>query len=120
MYSQGVADYAVETIKNDGLVGNGPDDTLGNFDLDRVNDLIDQGDPRLRRRSAPPPKDGLTADDIVTNEFIDPSIGRAVGGPPSARFLCEPWLSRPSWCECSGPQVLVKVERPQRSEDERP
>jgi hypothetical protein len=37
-----------------------------------------------------------------------------------ARFLCEPVLSRPLGAQCSGPQVLVKVERPQRSEDERP
>ena len=45
MYSQGVADYAVETIKADGLVANGPDDTVGNFDLDRVNDLIEKAIP---------------------------------------------------------------------------
>ena len=37
VYTQGVADYAVETMQADGLIGNGPDDTVGNFDLDRVS-----------------------------------------------------------------------------------
>ena len=74
VYSQGVADYAVETIKNDGLVANGPDDTVGNFDPDRVNGLIEKAIP-VYTSLGQPPKDGLTADDIVTNQFIDPSIG---------------------------------------------
>ena len=30
---------------NDGLLSNGPNDTLGDFDLDRVNDLIDTAIP---------------------------------------------------------------------------
>src|SRR3954469_22679163 len=37
---QGRADYAVETIKKDGLVANGPDGVIGKFDVDRVNELI--------------------------------------------------------------------------------
>jgi hypothetical protein len=74
VYSQGVADYAVKTIKADGLVGNGPDDTVGNFDETRVNDLIKLAIP-VYTTLGTPPKDGLTATDIVTNEFIDPSIG---------------------------------------------
>ncbi|HEY0518649.1 MAG TPA: hypothetical protein VGC84_04075 [Ilumatobacteraceae bacterium] len=74
VYSQGVADYAVKTIKADGLVGNGPDSTVGNFDLTRVNDLIKIAIPVYTGLGSPP-KDGLKAEDIVTNEFIDPSIG---------------------------------------------
>ena len=42
---EGTADYGVETIKADGLVANGPDDTVGNFDLDRVNALIELAVP---------------------------------------------------------------------------
>ena len=74
VYSQGVADYAVKTIKADGLVGNGPDKTVGNFDPTRVNDLIKLAIPVYTALGSAP-KDGLTADDITTNQFIDPSIG---------------------------------------------
>ena len=73
-YTEGTADYGVETIKEDGLVANGPDDTVGNFDLDRVNELIELAVPIYTAQGASP-KDGVTADDIVTNQFIDPSIG---------------------------------------------
>ncbi|MET0147016.1 MAG: ABC transporter substrate-binding protein [Ilumatobacteraceae bacterium] len=73
VYTQGVADYAVETMKADGLIGNGPDDTIGNFDLDRVNELIAIAIPTYTSLGQPP-KDGLTAEDVVTNEFIDDSI----------------------------------------------
>jgi hypothetical protein len=74
VYSQGVADYGVATIKADGLVANGPDDTVGNFDLDRVNALIALAIP-VYTANGQAPKEGLKAEDIVTNEFIDPSIG---------------------------------------------
>ena len=74
VYSQGVADFGVETIKADGLVANGPDDTVGNFDLDRVNSLIELVIP-VYEALGQSPKEGLTAEDIVTNEFIDETIG---------------------------------------------
>ena len=74
VYSQGVADYAVETIKADGLVANGPDGVVGKFDLDRVNGLIAKAIP-VYESLGQPPKDGLKAEDIVTNQFIDENIG---------------------------------------------
>ena len=74
VYSQGVADYAVETMINDGLMSNGPDDVLGNFDLDRVTDLIEKATP-IYSALGQVPAEGLTAEALVTNEFIDPSIG---------------------------------------------
>jgi len=73
-YTQGAADYGVATMQKDGLVANGPDSTVGNFDLDRVNSLIELAVPIYTAQGATP-KDGVTADDIVTNQFIDPSIG---------------------------------------------
>ncbi|MDQ3311903.1 MAG: ABC transporter substrate-binding protein [Actinomycetota bacterium] len=73
-YSPEVADYAVETMKKDGLLGNGPDDTLGNFDMDRINGLIEIARPVYAKLGQEPPA-GLTAEDVATNEFIDPSIG---------------------------------------------
>jgi hypothetical protein len=73
-YTQGTADYAVETIKKDGLVANGPDGVMGKFDVDRVNELIKLAVPIYTAQGATP-KEGVTADDIVTNQFVDESIG---------------------------------------------
>ncbi len=44
-YSEGAAEYGVATMQADGLVANGPDGTVGNFDLDRVNALIELAVP---------------------------------------------------------------------------
>lgn len=74
VYSQGVADYSVATQKKLGLVGNGPDSTHGNFDTQRVQKLIDQTTPIFTAQGSAP-KAGLTPDDLVTNQFIDTSIG---------------------------------------------
>ncbi len=73
-YTQGAADFGIEVIKKDGLVANGPDDIVGNFDMDRVNGLIELAVPIYTAQGATP-AEGLTAEDIVTNQFIDPSIG---------------------------------------------
>ena len=73
-YDQGNADYGVATMKADGLIANGPDSTLGNFDLDRVNSLIEIAVP-IYETLGSQLKAGITAEDIVTNEFSDPSIG---------------------------------------------
>jgi hypothetical protein len=73
-YSQGVADYSVETQAELGLVGNGGDDTHGNFDTARVQTLIDQTTPIFTEQGTAPLA-GITPDDLVTNEFIDTSIG---------------------------------------------
>ena len=69
-YSPELAEFSVEAQKEYGLVGNGPDDTVGNFDLDRIAEVIAkisaagfEVDPSLQ------------PSDIVTNEFIDESIG---------------------------------------------
>ena len=72
-YSQANADYGVATIKADGLVANGPDGVMGSFDEARVTDLIAKAIPVYTAKGTPP-KAGLTAADIVTNEFIDKSI----------------------------------------------
>jgi hypothetical protein len=64
---------AVASMKALGLVGNGPDQTLGNFDLPRVDKTILLLRPILAARGVKVPG-GLTAKDIVTNEFVDPSI----------------------------------------------
>jgi hypothetical protein len=56
------------------IVGNGPDQTLGNFDMARVQRIIDITTP-ISTTQRKPPKAGLKPEDIATNEFIDPKIG---------------------------------------------
>ena len=73
LYSQEVADFSVETMKSK-LVGNGPDDILGNLDPARVQELFDIVTPIYAEQGFEIPAD-LTAEDLYTNEFIDESIG---------------------------------------------
>jgi hypothetical protein len=69
-YDEGLAQYAVETQRDLDIIGNGPDGTLGNFDEQRVQRVIEQiSDAGLEV------PDGLTFDDLVTNEFVDMNIG---------------------------------------------
>jgi hypothetical protein len=73
-YTQGAADFGVAKIKEDGLIANGPDGAVGSFDSARVSKLIELAVPIYTAQGATP-KDGVTPDDIVTNQFIDKSIG---------------------------------------------
>jgi hypothetical protein len=74
VYTQGVADYSVKTQLELGLASNGDNDTIGDFDTDRVGDLLTKVAPIFDKLGTPV-KSGLTVDDLVTNEFIDTSIG---------------------------------------------
>lgn len=64
---------ATKVMLDLGLIGNGPDDTLGNFDLDRVQATIALLRPIFEARDTAVPA-GLAPKDIVTNDFVDPSI----------------------------------------------
>jgi hypothetical protein len=68
--------FSVHQMRRLGLVGNGADGTLGNFDLPRVQRLIDITRPIFAARKKPI-KENLTPNDVVTNEFIDQAIGLA-------------------------------------------
>lgn len=74
VYSQGVADFSVQQQVDLGLVSNGDNAYLGDFDLDRVQEIIDTMTP-IATELGTPPADGLSVDDLVTNEFIDDTIG---------------------------------------------
>jgi hypothetical protein len=74
VYSQGVADFSVKKQVELGVVGNGPDSTLGNFDEARVQGVIDILNPIFAKQGKPA-KAGLKPTDVVDNEFIDPKIG---------------------------------------------
>lgn len=73
-YSQGMADFAVKTMKDRGLVGNGPDKTLGNMQDNRVKRMVDILTP-IYAAQRKPVRDGLKSSDLYTNEYINPSIG---------------------------------------------
>ena len=74
IYDQGQADYAVQTLTNLGLVGNGPDKTLGNIQENRMQRMIEILTPILTPQGVTI-KPGLKPSDLYTNEFINPAIG---------------------------------------------
>lgn len=74
VYSQGVADFSLQQQKKLGLVGNAGNGTVGDFDTARVQQILDVTGP-IAEKLGTPAKAGLTVDDLVTNEFLDPAIG---------------------------------------------
>jgi len=54
-----------------GIVGNGANRTLGDFDIARSNILLSRLRPYLDIRANP----DMKVEDVVTNRFIDPAIG---------------------------------------------
>ena len=70
IYTQGVADFAVSTMLELGIMGNGDNNTLGDFDMDRVTGLLE-----IIAQVTDADVSGLAPEDLVTNEFIDFSIG---------------------------------------------
>ena len=73
-YSPGLADFAVGAMRERGIVGNGPNATLGDMDPARVARMIEILTPIFAAQNAPVPA-GLAPGALVTNEFVDPSIG---------------------------------------------
>ncbi|MET0451377.1 MAG: ABC transporter substrate-binding protein [Mycobacterium sp.] len=73
VYSQANADYAVKTMKDLKLVGNGSDGAIGNFDPARVERIMTLTKPIFIEQGTPP-ADGLTPEAVATNRFIDTSL----------------------------------------------
>ncbi len=73
-YTLGQADFSAAQQRKLGIVDNGPDRTLGNFDLGRIRRVMDIVVPIMTGRKQPV-KPGLRPEDLATNEFIDPSVG---------------------------------------------
>jgi hypothetical protein len=73
VYTNGNARFAVEQLRRIGIVDNGPDRTLGNFDQGRLKRLIDIVGPILAAAKKPI-KPGLEPEEVGTNEFIDPHV----------------------------------------------
>jgi hypothetical protein len=76
VYSMGLARYGAKTMRELGLVDNGPQTpaTLGDFDPARLHRMIEIMQPILQAQGKPA-KAGLRPEDIATNEFIDERIG---------------------------------------------
>jgi hypothetical protein len=72
-YTPGLAEYAIGKMRQD-FVNNGTDRTIGNFEVGRIQRLIDIVTPILVGQRQPT-RPGLQPQDLYTNEFIDPNIG---------------------------------------------
>jgi hypothetical protein len=72
-YPKEQAAYSVDQQLRLKIVGNGSNTTLGDFDMDRVRKVIGIVGPIYtgQRKEV---KTGLVPQDLVTNEFIDPSV----------------------------------------------
>jgi hypothetical protein len=70
VYSKGLAEYSAKALKQLGMVENGPDGVLGNFDMARVNKIMQIMTPIMAGQKQQV-KQGLKAEDIATNEFIN-------------------------------------------------
>jgi hypothetical protein len=73
-YSVEKAKAATKALKDNSIVGNGNNKTIGDFDNSRVQKIIDIVTPIFAGQKKPV-KAGLKPSDLVTNEFIDTSIG---------------------------------------------
>lgn len=74
-YDTAAAAAAFEMLDEEGFAGNGRDGTIGDIDLGRLRDLFETATSAWKDAGTPVPSD-VEPDDIVTNRFIDPSIGR--------------------------------------------
>jgi hypothetical protein len=72
-YSKGLAEYSAKALKDQGIVGDGADGHLGNFETDRVQKIIEIMTSIMAAQRKPIAKD-LKPEQIATNEFIDPKI----------------------------------------------
>jgi hypothetical protein len=66
-----------------GIVSNGPDCTLGNFNMKRLQQVINQVNPIFQAKGLDTINPDLKAANIATNQFIDPKIGLAKKGCPT-------------------------------------
>ncbi|WP_369221590.1 hypothetical protein AB5J52_07145 [Streptomyces sp. R39] len=74
VYSEGTGTFAAGQMVKLGILGNEADGSLGGFDMKRVASALKTFTP-LVEQSGAKVKPGLTAQDLATDEFIDPSIG---------------------------------------------
>ncbi len=75
VYSEGVADYSAATQVSDGLAVDDPaSGVFGQFDPDRMQDIVDTFLPLLEAQGTLPEGTEISPEDLYTNQFIDTSI----------------------------------------------
>lgn len=73
VYGDGNAEFGVEKLRDERLVSDGSDGTLGSFDESRLTETLNIMKPILADQDTEV-KDGLSLDEVATNEFLDDSI----------------------------------------------
>jgi hypothetical protein len=73
-YTLARANYAADEMKRLGVVSNGTNRTIGDFDMARTQKVIDIAGP-IFARAGRPIATGLRPQDVATNDFIDPGVG---------------------------------------------
>ena len=73
-YDKKQGDAAFQAMQKNAIIGNGRNTDVGDFDMTRVQRILSIVTPIFAAQKTPV-KQGLTPDEMVTNEFIDPSIG---------------------------------------------
>jgi hypothetical protein len=81
VYTAGQAADSSKSQLTAGIVSNGDNGTLGDFDANRVQTILDITTPILTRNGTAPAQ-GLKATDLFTNKFLDPGIGLGTTGNP--------------------------------------
>jgi hypothetical protein len=79
VYTRGNAEFAVAQMSSLGIVANGGDHTLGNFDTGRLDRLIAITQPIFAGQRKPI-RQGLGPAQVATNAYIDPAINLPAGG----------------------------------------
>lgn len=74
VYSEELTKHSTKEQLALGLVSNGDNKTLGDFDEARVQKILDIAGP-IATKNGTEPAAGLKASDLFTNEFLDPTIG---------------------------------------------
>ncbi|RKN39046.1 ABC transporter substrate-binding protein [Streptomyces hoynatensis] len=74
VYSAETGTFAARQMVDLGILANEADGTVGGFDMDRVEQTRQVFTPLITESGADVPP-GLTAEDLATDRFVDPSIG---------------------------------------------
>lgn len=78
-YPLAMAEAGYDKQLSEKIIDNGADDTLGNLEEGRISEMIKLVSPIYEKQNIKV-KEGLTAADLFTNEFIDESIGLPAAG----------------------------------------
>jgi len=73
VYPKGEAANSVAQQRNLGLAANASDGTFGEFDAERIGDVMSIVEPIMGEKGVAV-ADGLSAEDLATNTFLDPAI----------------------------------------------